>query len=102
MSSCHSWGTAYVASARPKSFLASAAACSHGAKEGCGPPGTSASLTSAATAAPITPEIAAAANAAVIRFFNISFLPKDVLATVDPTYGVRHRPAYPTGSATGV
>src|SRR5262249_40632619 len=36
----------------PKAFLASAAACSHGAKYGCGPPGMSAILLSEAAAMP--------------------------------------------------
>jgi hypothetical protein len=41
----------YSTEAMPKSFCASAAACSHGAKYGCGPPGTSAILLSEASAA---------------------------------------------------
>ena len=49
-SNFHSWGTLYSPSLRLKSLLASAAACSQGAKNGWGPPGTSASLTSAASA----------------------------------------------------
>ena len=49
-SSFHSWGTLYSPSARLKSLLASAAACSQGAKNGWGPPGTRATLTSAASA----------------------------------------------------